>query len=653
MISTDYKKEAHKLYRNNQFLEAYQCAWNLPFTNFVSWFTDVQGNKNRGKGVSFFNNPFFYNSFLITQSNEWLSHKEAILLWEYYLNTQKKIAIEFELFIAHNNPSLYIEGYKNRLVFLNDNRLSQLQEQNLPSPIENELKIWNRFNNLLNQKWNKIEELFDNKRLLPHEICMAIIASFETFIYKNQNDKLQWHYAVETLSLIIAYIQNKYDLANVQVDKKALSKAYYENVFKLKGKAIFNEAFEYVLLKEKTQRYIYEPDFSVFIDKKDTLRFRESDAFNRQWKYDEHRYTVNEQYYYAFGEQQTDTLKAASKIKFINNNKDSNNQLGNARQLAIKQAIYDLGISDDDIKNNKLPNLNFMISFLHGLAWRKFETSAKPLHAIARVRKNEYAKGMVELIQKNKISEFVLISETNVLYNAAKASGLNCTIQEFNRFINAFSFNWKVKTFDPYRLSLYLWKKPFLQIGKHVISPISVLTGFTGLYTISESILKNFIPREGKRVENILKGMYENESWKTSLLKENQEYGDVDVVMEDDKNIIFIQLKRTSQKIDMLGLSNQLPQDRKAIKQLIEAKAGNVTNKNIHLWYVTTAFEKVGTRENEVYRVSYQDLIHIKRLLNSERLRFNQLNDFIELIESDKPYKISKEYILKQKLVNR
>ena len=645
MISTNYKKESHNLYGSNQLLEAYQCAWNLPFTDFVSWYIDEQGNRKRSKGVTFFNDPFFYNSFLITQSTEWLSHKGAILLWEYYLNTQKKIALEFELFVAHNNPSLFIEGYKNRLVFLNDNRISQLQEQHLPFSIEKELIIWNRFNSSLNQKWNTIKLLFENKGLLPHEMCMAVFAAFEAFIYKNPDDKSQWHYAVEALSLLIAFIQDNYNLANLDVDEIALTKAYCLGVFELKGEAIFNEAFNYVLLKEKTQRYVYEPGLRVVIDNNNALRFQGSDAFNKQWKYDEHRYTVNEQSYYAFGEQLTDALKEADKIKYINDNKTPNNQLGNARQLAIKQAIYDLGISDEDFKKYKLPNLNFMISFLHGIAWRKLETSEKPLHKIARVRKNEYAKGMEELLHKNEVSEFILISDKNILNNAAKASGLNCTTDEFNQFINAFSFNWKIKTFDPFKLPFNLWKKPFLQIGKHVISPISVLTGFTGLYNISESILKNFRPREGRRIENILKDTYENELWKTSFLGDNQEYGDVDVVMEDDKYIIFMQLKRTTQKLDMLELRNQLPQDRKAIKQLIEAKAGNGTNKKIHLWYVTTAFEKVGTCESEVYRVSFQDLIHIKRLLNSDGLCFNQLNDFIELIESDRLYKIGREQI--------
>lgn len=645
MNITDYKNAAHNLYRDNNLLEAYKCAWNLPFTDFVSWYTDVKGNRKPRKGLSFFNDPYFYNSFLITQSTEWLSYNEAILLWEYYLNSQKDIVIEFELYVAHNNPSLYIEGYKNRLVFLNDKRISQLQKQHLPLSIVKELKIWNRFNSLLNLKWKEVEKLMDDMKLAPHELCMAICAAFEAFVYQNPDDKLRWHYAVETLSLLIAFVQNKYNLSNLQVDEFALDKAYYEGAIELKCETVFNEVYIYVSLKEKTQRYVYEPGLSVAIDN-DNLQFYECDTFNKQWKYDEHRYTVNEQSYYVFGEQLFNELKANNKINYINDNKDPNNQLGNARQLAIKQAIYDLGIRDEDLKNSNLPNLDIMISFLHGIAWRKFETSEKPLHEIARVRKNEYGKGIAELLHKNEVSEVIFISDNKLLNNAAKACGLYCTNLELDQLICAFSFNWKSKIFDPFNLPLSLWKKPFVQIGEHIISPISILTGFTGLYTISESILINFRPDNGRRIERILKEIYENAGWKTSVLENDQEYGDVDVVMEDDENIVFIQLKRTTQKLDMHQLHKQLPQDRKAEKQLLEAKSGYKSSKNCHLWYATTAFEKVGTWENEIYRVSYQDLIHVKRLLDSDGLRFNNLNDFIEMIESDSPYMIGKEHFL-------
>lgn len=646
MMKINYKNEAHNLYKSNQLFEAYKCAWNLPFTEFLPWFTDFQGKRKPTKKTTFFNNPFFYNSFLITQSLDWLRCTDAILLWEYYLDSQIDVSLEFEWYVAHNNPSLFIEGYKNKLAFLNGNRLKQLQELHLPLSIVKEVKIWYKFNSLLTIKWNNVLELFENVKLAPPEKCMAICAAFEAFIYKNPDDKLRWHYAVETLSLLIAFIQNKYNLSKLQVNEIALAKAYCEGAIELKGKALFQEVYDYILLREKTQRYTYEPDLKVFIDNNEVLQFQESDAFNLQWKYDEHRYTVNERYYYTFGEQSFNKLKSNNEINYINDNKDLGNQLGNARQLGIKQTIYDLGIRDEDLKNKKLPNLDFMISFLHGIAWRKLETSEKPLHDIARFKKNTYAEGIAELIHKSQNSEAILISDKDLLYNAAKASGLSCSSQELSQLIRGFSFKWKVEIFDPFKMSLSLWKKPFIQMGKNIISPIGILTGFTGLYTISESILKNFKPGDGTRIEKILKNYYKDSKWKTFVINEVQEYGDVDLVMEDDKNIVFMQLKRTTQKTNMLELHNQRKQDRKARKQLSVAKAGNTSKKNIHLWYVTTAFEKVGTWEKDIFRVSYQDLIRVKRLLDSDGLRFNSLNDFIEMIESDTPYKIGKEHIL-------
>ncbi|ARV10136.1 hypothetical protein BTO05_10990 [Winogradskyella sp. PC-19] len=642
MSNIQYKKEAQNLYKSNKLFEAYSCAWKLSFSDFITWYTNPQKRRGLSKSQTFFNNSFFYNSFLITKPPVWLQHNDAILLWHHYLDSQKEISLEFELYVAHNNAILFIEGYKNRKTFLDSSRIKLLERKQLPEPIINELKIWDKFNNILNSNWSDVLQLTDKINAQPHELCMSIFSAFEAFIYQDSDNKSRWYFAVEALSLLVAFIQNTYDFSDISVDSDTLNKSYLESVINPNAIELFNKTFDYVLCRNNVYRYAHEPGLNVVFDENNIV-FKESEDFNKQWQRDEYRYSVNENLYYAFGEQLFDEVKKNEKIKFINGNKDSNNQLGNARQFAIKQAIIDLGVHDEDLKNCKLPNLNLIISFMHGIAWRKLETSEKPLHKISRTRRNKYSQGIAELNYKSRFSEFIIISDKSILFQAAEASGLNLAKREFDQLIDAFSFNWIVKKFDPITMPLSLWQKPFVKLGKHVLSPLSVLTGFTGLYTISESILKNFRPGDGTRIENRLKEVYQNTSWKTLLLEDNQEFGDIDVLMEDEKSIVLMQMKRTTQKTNMFELHNQLRQDKKAFSQLLEAKESIDSNKNIHLWYVTTAFEKVGTWENDVYRVSYQDLIHTKRLLDSGRLRLKSLSSFIEMIESDYLYNLRKQ----------
>lgn len=645
MRQLDYKREAQILHNKKEFYEAYKTAWNLPFNEFVKWYTDSKGKRKRNKRNyknPFFYDSFFYDNFLITKRTDWLNQKYALELWQYYLRTQQEPLKEFELYVAHNSPKLFCLGYKYEKVFLNKERLDFIQSNDFPISIKKELETWNNIFNRFEASKEAIKREFTNLGSQPQAILMTLLASFETFVFKNPNDNLRWQFAGETLSWLIAITQEKYDLKVVKVTHEELFKIYFDSVIFNRGQKLFSCAYQHILLLDHINRYVFEPGLKVTIDSKNNLIFSESKEFNEQWSNNELRYKVNEQTYYNYGELQFAELKNENKIKFVNDNISTNNQLGNSRQLAIKQAVYDLGIRDEDLMYNTLPTLDVIISFLHGIAWRKLETVEKPLFEYLKISKNDYSQAIINLFKKRKVKEFVLITGKSVLYEAILASGQECNKKDFYKLLDLFSYQGKRDTIQKLSQKVSLWQKPFIQIGDFVISPFSVLTSFTGLYTISESILRNFEPQNGRRIETQLVEMYKDENWKTYEKSNNQKYGDVDVVMEDDRNIILIQLKRTTQKTNTLELHNQTSQDRKAIRQLTEAKENINTSKKMHLWYVTTALEKINTIQEGVFRVSYQDLVNIKRYMAIENLKFNSLSDFTQFVVEDTLYNIGK-----------
>ncbi|WP_418509237.1 hypothetical protein [Corallibacter sp.] len=641
MKQLDYKRQAQNLYSNKEFYEAYETAWNLSFNEFVKWYTDSKGKRKRNKRNyknPFFYDPFFYDNFIVTKRTDWLNQKYALNLWRFYLRTQKEPLKEFELYVAHNNPKLFCLGYKYEKVFLNKERLDFIQSNDFPSSIKKELEIWNYIFNRFEASKEAIKREFTNIESKPQEVLMTLLASFETFIFKNPNDNLRWQFAGEALSWLVAITQEKHDLKSVKVTHEELFKIYFDSVIFNRGQKLFSCAYQHILLLDHINRYVFEPGLKVTIDSKNNLIFSESKEFNEQWSNDELRYKVNEQTYYNYGELQFAELKNENKIKFVNDNISTNNQLGNSRQLAIKQAVYDLGIRDEDLMHNTLPTLDVIISFLHGIAWRKLETFENPLRKLSKKGLNTYGEAIMRLIDKRKAAEIVLISRKDELFNSAINVGLKCDEQEFFRFLDLFSYEGSKNILGGLSQKVSLWQKPFIQIGDFVISPFSVLTSFTGLYTISESILRNFQPQNGRRIETQLIEMYKDKNWTTYEKSNNQKHGDVDVVMEDDWNIILIQLKRTTQKTNTLELHNQTSQDRTAIRQLTEAKKNFNPNKNVHLWYVTTAFEKINTTTEGVLRVSYQDLINIRRFMIIENLKFNSLIDFIKYVKEDTFY---------------
>ncbi len=641
MRQLDYKREAQILYKNEEFYEAYSSAWNLPFNKFVMWFTDMNGKRKRKKGNyknPFFYDSFFYNYFIITKQADWLNQEYALNLWQYYLRTQKEPLEEFELYVAHNNPKLFCLGYKYEKVFLKKDRLNFLEEKNFPKSIEDDLKIWKEFLNHFETSIIGIEKEFTKLPTYPKKLLLALLASFETFIFKNFKDKLKWQFAGEALSWLVALIQEKYDLNAVKVTREEIQKLYFDSLKLDSGNLLFDCGYQHIMLLDKINRYVFEPGLKVRIDSSNTLIFNESKKYNEQWDKDELKYTVNEQTYYSFGEIQYADFENKNKIKFINNNLTSNNMLGNTRQLAIKQAVYDLGIRDENLKQRRLPTLDAIISFLHGIAWRKLETIENPLLALSKTGIKSYKEAVIKLIKERKVAELVLVSRKEELFDSAIRAGVKCDKQEFFRLIDLFSYEGNRNIIGKLSQKVSLWQKPFIQIGEFVISPFSVLTSFTGLYTVSESILRNFDSKNGRRIETQLVEMYKGENWKTYQKFSNQKRGDVDVIMEDNCNIILMQLKRTSQKTNTLELHNQTSQDRKAIRQLTDAKENIKMDKKIHLWYVTTAFEKINTTTEGVLRVSYQDLVNIKRSMVIENLKFNSLSDFIQFVEEDTWY---------------
>ncbi|GAB4161440.1 MAG: hypothetical protein Tsb0033_18850 [Winogradskyella sp.] len=638
------KRNSPRLYSKGKKDEAYNLAWQLPISEFVNWFIYKAENRNSKQNL-FFIDFYFFQKFLVSQPICWLQSEYAIYLWEHYLS-QPERSVEFEKLIIFNNPSLFIKGYKNKLQFLNKDRIDDLQNEVLPQEIATECVIWESFIYQLESKWKDVIKVYNQINLPAWEIFMRCCSSFEEFIFQDPGNKVRWHYAGETLSLILAYCQSKKDFSKPSINSDKLLKSFLENSVKSETSLLFKKIYDYVMLKDSALRYAYEPSLDVKLIH-DKLCFQESEKFNDQWEYDEFRYTVSEQSYYAYGERIWEELKKDNKIYYFNNNKDLQNQKANARKIAIEHAIYDLGLKDEDLKNKNLPSLNTIVSFLHGVAWRKYITIEQPLHELAKSDQLKYPQALAYLFKESNMAEPILLSEATTLHKAMTKSGISCQESEFNQVINNFSYHWKSKKFNSFKVQASLWQKPFVKIGNSIVSPLSILTGFTGLYTITESILKNFKPREGKRIEQILTDRFKDQPWKTSIPNFENRQGDVDVVMEDETNIIYMQLKRTTQKTDMHDLHKQKVQDHKAYQQLNDVAVYCQGNKNIHLWYVTTAFEKIGTREKNIVRVSYQELLAMKRLLDEEGLKFNSLGDFIEMVESDIYYNEARCHIIK------
>ncbi|MCO7185007.1 hypothetical protein NH341_06190 [Tenacibaculum sp. XPcli2-G] len=620
------KKQAQLLYKQGAKYDAYLLVWNeMPLDKIVDWYSMNKTKK------AFFKDVFFYDSFLTKQSAVWMSEAKAIELWKDYLKNYN--SIEFEYYVAYNNPELFIEGYKEMLLFLDSSRLKTLKNNELPPVVKEEVLIWEKLSDLLNTTWYKVLYKIKGLNKSKHEFIVASCAAFEAFVYNNHEDPIKFQYGGYALSILIAYAQSEKQEETKELTDENIYQVYLEEVLKEEFKSIFALVNEYVMNKDVVYRYAYEPGLKIKINDIDKIVVLEDKAFNIKWDYDADRYSLNENMYCKFGIQSYSECLEKGQIIFHNNNKSEENIIGNVLCNGIKLAVNDLGLKEKEMKN-KIPLLT-AITFLQGLATRKYHTIIKPLHDTASKSKSTYIEGTLSLQNK----ELILISDIKNLHRMTNTSGNKCSIDDIEKIISNFSFNWKVKKFNPFKLTINLWQKPFIKLGKNIIAPMSILTGFTGLYGLTEALFRNFKPNDGTSIENILYEYYKDMPWNTRIeLASVQEKGDVDVIMEDDLHIVYLQLKRTSQKTNTYEIAKQKKQDEKAISQLQLAATAYKGKKQIHLWYVSTALEGLGIKTKNVFKVGYQDLLHISRL-NLYRNKLKSLGDFIEIVETDQFYK--------------
>ena len=638
MNNTTIKKNAQIAWNRGNKIEAYGIAWQLPTDELYNWLTKSKKSK---KGLVL--SKEFYSDFLTSQNANWLQNPHSHLLIEYYYS-KKWFTATFESFLLYNRPQHYIDFVKSSFGFLNTERLTFLNNLiGISEDLIEEIYKWQYWYDNHENDWNSIKLYFSEYSGVGLDLLLAIIVAFESRYYKLLSIE-DMQYSGEALSVLVAYLQHQKIVDFTKIPSIAeIHKKYFSILSKNEHERLFLLGLAYIKTKENIIRYALEEGLQMKMMGASEFSFIESEKFNKQWEKDGALYSKNQEFYYEYGRVIVNNLEEKGRAKHVNNNDFVENKDANTRLTAIDLALNDLGLLDKDIPVNR-PKLKHLTTFLNLLGKSKFERQVKPLLAFKEINpkltyKQAFIKRMLE--SKDICFEPLLISNSSKLGNFAKSIGNPISVKELTYLIKDFSFYWCTKDFAPFNMPLSMWQKPFLRLGELVISPIGIISAFSGLYTITESILKNYTPKDGKVIEQILKDhlIRPDNEWKVSTNWQEangNRNGDADVTIEDDEYIVLMQLKRTYQKINLRQQLAQTPQDRKAISQLIKAQNHLIKQgekRKIKLWYVTTAMEKIGVVENGVIRVNYQEILHLFRFGVPHRSDSLTLENFIEIME--------------------
>lgn len=157
-------------------------------------------------------------------------------------------------------------------------------------------------------------------------------------------------------------------------------------------------------------------------------------------------------------------------------------------------------------------------------------------------------------------------------------------------------------------------------------------------------------------MENNLGDKIKEKKWKVKVLSDeeaNSVNGDVDIIVEDEDTLLFIQLKRTYLRLNSRDrYYESVLIDRKAAKQLNLAQEflshpNQVfsSKKNPIKWIVSTSFEGILQQIDGCRKVNYFELINA--LKNPE---IKSLNELINDVESDTNLKRVKDSLSKPEL---
>ncbi|MGB3590302.1 MAG: hypothetical protein WBA16_01320 [Nonlabens sp.] len=649
MNSAEVKEQANCYWGQDKKLDAYKKLWELDFSDFESYFNKKSANKK------FPATDFFFQNFVTTVSPDWLNHDDAIRLIQNYFEKSFTYCADFEQFLLHNYPTLYVKAVTQSSGFMLKRRLEELNSLSyIPEAVALELPKWKYWNDKVNRLWGAITKGLETHLEQPQKLIMQLCATHESCIYGSQNTRDRQFYT-DALSLLVAYVQTSSKDLSIATDFNELYGYFIEEVCSQKLSNVFQQTREFKEVQSHLYRYQYEPGYEMDYKIGKEPRFRESVKFNKQWEPDGLRYTLNEKLYYNYGYEIFDEAVSSGEIKPLRKNDRDALRSANSRCIGITKAVNDLGIKDADLKKGSM-HLSSLIAVLENLGSNKLERIERKLDAQKKKRISNYREALISLLYiDKKLNDPILLIDRATLENQMLSyiyttQDIQTKRKQAAKLIKDYTFNWQAKeTFDPFKMPLSLFQRPFINVGGMIVSPVGVISSFAGLYPLSESILKNYRPKDGRAIEKILKNyLSTNSRWCCTLPENENNEGDIDVQLEDGEHIVLMQLKRTTQKTDMRELHSQAPQDRKAIKQLMEAKQSLVQNgetRSIHLWYVTTAFERVGTVQKEVRRVSYQELLHSHKLLAQENLSFNSVAHLVEYVENDRFITLAKQYL--------
>ncbi len=680
MTTVQIKNNAQEAFNNKDYPKAFNTLWKLGVVGFLefsqsedrrtkkqNWLA-INWKKQNTKGYR-----YFWDTFILQENvfSACFSSQRPVELLHNYFSKTIIFNEAFETKLAKEYPRIFVEAIRKNEVFFREDRIDfLLKEGLLVDEFVIHQDVWESFQSVELELWNQIEStiVIIEKYPLEH-ILFYTVGYFETKNYEAAFDLPNQTYLAEGYSFFIDLILRNPKVKQQGFSTEQFEKGFILTIFKNKDLELENaisKCLNLIMNRQGLnssffQTYCFNADFvPKYIY--ESLCFYESPESQYQWNVDEFRYKVNEEVYKEKGtlivERQLENgmlIPGIDEAHYLNNKRLACNL------QAVITVLNDLKLSHFNSKNVKVTPVA-VIKPLYVYAFNRLVRYYEGLRNIQQSPPksvNSWKTALLELVRTHRKGyqlPFVYTSKQEYFDLNIKADK-EFDLATSNQVLNQFGLNRVgLKPFDRFNLKYAVIDTPFILLGDYIFSPVLFFTSFTSQNVYVKSLLQNDNRRTASDIENVLEDLLvahgleikHPSNKEVSLIN-----GDADLIVSDDNNVLLIQLKRTSLRLDYKAqYYEHIHTDLKAANQLNNAEQYFTTenpvfdlkNRKVTKWIVSNSFEKVNTEINNCLKVNYLDLVNV--LSNTEGMTFKTLPDFISFFEEDTYFNsIAKELI--------
>ena len=637
------KEQAIKCYQEGQFIEAFETLFDLPLNEALPYFERKRWFINQEFWDVFMADSKWFTSLIGSPQGERLTYL--------YYAKSNRLSPSFEYNVASIFPEKLVRSVRRTRAFLEEDRIHHLLNLKLPEEYQLHQKVWEDFYQEFIQIGSKIEQLKSELTTTKIEVDLAGAVVWLEQKRFNRSD-MEMYLLAATYSRFIEHYFNgllvkDYSFNNTLYTESFLKILSHQRINPVERYLNALHSFTYFTTND-LEPYAFDDNcIPVAFGNGFKLDYKSKEELNN-WRNDEARYGLVKLVYKSRAAQIVNELEKEGELKIPKGKlleDEELNRAGTISEMGVSLFLMDLELSHFSLEKKTVP-FQPILSLFNGLVVNLKDRYERHL-LLASEQVNSFQEAYLRIFQQGLELDIVMISDFTMAIDEfvshCKKALPGIKQEECEDLITLFSYTPDPeKTFDLLRTNYDIWFNPFLKFKNHIFCPTFLLARNSLHFPFAQAMLKNNhqtkLNASAKDMEKSLVRILQQQGWKAEQLDENDprnDEGDVDVLLESEKSIVLIQLKRTFFRTDLESAYNEAEtRTRKAAQQLRDAhntfiNAGE--SRKVHQWIVSTSFENLYQRHEKALKLNYFEIIQSFHVA-----AFNSLEEWIEYMENDR-----------------